>query len=160
MKSAHRSRDPVQMFASNLHFWKQHCHLVFLVYVKGGWRAIWLSAPVIGNSYYNVQKNEQHTWAEAQHFLHFRSAKTHISMQIQSWHDTLWISKDPKRLQADMGDSGQHVRMRSWAESSLGGHVILKDMLCPPSRHIPSKWRRINIHATWSRRIDIDTTSF
>ena len=29
-----------------------------------------------------------------------------------------------------------------------------------PSRHTTSKWRRINVDATWSRRIDVDTTSF
>ena len=29
-----------------------------------------------------------------------------------------------------------------------------------PSRHTTLKWRRINVDATWSRRIDVDTTSF
>ena len=29
-----------------------------------------------------------------------------------------------------------------------------------PSRHTTSKWRRINVDATWSRHIDVDTTSF
>ena len=29
-----------------------------------------------------------------------------------------------------------------------------------PSRHTALKWRRINVDATWSRRIDVDTTSF
>ena len=27
-------------------------------------------------------------------------------------------------------------------------------------RHTTLKWRRINVDATWSRRIDVDTTSF
>ena len=29
-----------------------------------------------------------------------------------------------------------------------------------PSRHTTWKWRRINVDATWSRHIDVDTTSF
>ena len=29
-----------------------------------------------------------------------------------------------------------------------------------PSRHTTSKWRRINVDAMWSRRIDVDMTSF
>ena len=29
-----------------------------------------------------------------------------------------------------------------------------------PSGHTTLKWRRINVDATWSRRIDVDTTSF
>ena len=29
-----------------------------------------------------------------------------------------------------------------------------------PSRHTTSKWCHINVDATWSRRIDVDTTSF
>ena len=37
-----------------------------------------------------------------------------------------------------------------WAASDL--HL--------PSRHTTSKWRRTNVDATWSRRIDVDTTSF
>ena len=30
----------------------------------------------------------------------------------------------------------------------------------PPSGHLVQKWRRINVDTTWSRRIDVDTTSF
>ena len=29
-----------------------------------------------------------------------------------------------------------------------------------PSGHLVRKWRRINVDATWLRRIDVDTTSF
>ena len=29
-----------------------------------------------------------------------------------------------------------------------------------PSGHTTLKWRRVNVDATWSRRIDVDTTSF
>ena len=32
--------------------------------------------------------------------------------------------------------------------------------LTVPSGHTTLKWRRINVDATWSRRIDVDTTSF
>ena len=32
--------------------------------------------------------------------------------------------------------------------------------LTTPSRHTTSKCRRINVDAMWSRRIDVDTTSF
>ena len=46
--------------------------------------------------------------------LHMRPAK--ISMRIRTvWSEysqgTLWVAKDPKRLQADSEDSGQHARM-------------------------------------------------
>ena len=40
-----------------------------------------------------------------------------------------------------------------------GGRICRKTRL-HPSGHTTLKWRRINVDATWSRRIDVDTTSF
>ena len=48
--------------------------------------------------------------------------------------------------------------MLSWVEHEISFITTRPDKL--PSRHTISKWRRINVDATWSRRIDVDTTSF
>ena len=39
---------------------------------------------------------------------------------------------------------------------SSSGHLLSTE----PSGHTTLKWRRTNVDATWSRRIDVDTTSF
>ena len=38
-------------------------------------------------------------------------------------------------------------------------HVTYSNEILP-SGHLVRKWRRINVDATWLRRIDVDTTSF
>ena len=50
----------------------------------------------------------------------------------QSLQGTLWVTKNPKRLQADSEGSDQPARIRSDL-SSLGAHANLKEMLCPGS---------------------------
>ena len=44
-----------------------------------------------------------------------------------------------------------------WSETFLSIYVYMYSI---PNRHTTLKWRRINVDATWSRRIDVDTTSF
>ena len=45
-----------------------------------------------------------------------------------------------------------------YSVSSLQNNVIYFNY--HPNGHTTLKWRRINVDATWSRRIDVDTTSF
>ena len=50
------------------------------------------------------------------------------------------------------------IRKVCWFWSSMLS--VTSKCLTHPSRHTTLKWRRINVDATRSRRIDVDTTSF
>ena len=58
------------------------------------------------------------------------------------------------------------IQQKVWMESKGPDDTLrMRKMIwicafCAPSRHTTLKWRRINVDATWSRRIDVDTTSF
>ena len=52
----------------------------------------------------------------------------------------------------------QHSLPETPKEEGMNRHWQNKRHIWP-SRHTTSKWRRINVDATWSRRINVDTTS-
>ena len=64
-------------------------------------------------------------------------------------------SLGPWKFIRDMGSSSH------WGLIMAPGQEVYGDYLGEyPSGHTTLKWRRINVDATWSRRIDVDTTSF
>ena len=57
-------------------------------------------------------------------------------------------------------DNGQRHVMMQYFEKLYGVFEHAQNAQIQPSGHTTLKWRRINVDATWSRRIDVDTTSF
>ena len=60
----------------------------------------------------------------------------------QSSQGTLWVAKDPKRLQADSKDSDQHARvhMLTWVfferTCSLVGNAVSRLIMCCNTRYL------------------------
>ena len=53
----------------------------------------------------------------------------------------------------------QFIEFRGEKYQNVPKYLLLW-LMTPPSGHTTLDWRRINVDATWSRRIDVDTTPF
>ena len=68
----------------------------------------------------------------------------------------------PKVVQLTNAFICPYLGARQGKSNARNKGVIMRAQqgIVKPSRHTTLKWCRINVDATWSRRIDVDTTSF